>query len=43
MYEPFEKYIANNITKVKEIIANSGIPVALGFGISTPVVLFYGS
>ena len=39
----FEKYIANNITKVKEIIANSGISVVVGFGISTPVVLFYGS
>jgi tryptophan synthase alpha chain len=36
MRESFEKYTANNITKVKEIIADSGIPVAVGFGISTP-------
>ncbi len=36
MRESFEKYTANNITKVKEIIANSGIPVAVGFGISNP-------
>jgi tryptophan synthase alpha chain len=36
MHELFEKYTANNITKVKEIIANSSIPVAAGFGISTP-------
>jgi hypothetical protein len=43
MYEPFEKYIANNITKVKEIIANSSISVAVEFGIRTPVVLYYGS
>jgi tryptophan synthase alpha chain len=37
MRESFEKYTANNITKVKEIIANSSIPVAVGFGISTPL------
>ena len=36
MRESFEKYTANNITKVKEIIPNSSIPVAVGFGISTP-------
>ena len=36
MRESFEKYTANNITKVKEIIANSSIPVAVGFGISNP-------
>lgn len=36
MRESFEKYTANNITKVKEIIADSGIPFAVGFGISTP-------
>ncbi|HEX2068087.1 MAG TPA: tryptophan synthase subunit alpha [Nitrososphaeraceae archaeon] len=36
MRESFEKYTANNITRVKEIIANSGIPVAVGFGISNP-------
>ena len=36
MRESFEKYTANNITKVKEIIGDSDIPVAVGFGISTP-------
>ena len=36
MRESFEEYTANNITKVKEIIGDSDIPVAVGFGISTP-------